>query len=62
MQGRTKNMPTKNSNGSDLVCSSSELRLDSSMADQIAGTNEFSSISLAAVITGVNGTPTCLES
>ena len=54
-------MPTKNSNGRDLVCSSSESRLDSSMADQIVGTNEFS-ISLAAVITGVNGTPTCLES
>ena len=44
-------MPTKNSNGRDLVCSSSESRLDySSMADQIVGTNEFS-ISLAAVIT-----------
>ena len=41
-------MPTKNSNGTDLVCSGS--RLDSSMADQIVGTNEFS-ISLAAVIT-----------
>ena len=44
-------MPTKNSNGRDLVYSQG----------LIVGTNEFS-ISLAAVITGVNGTPTCLES
>ena len=52
-------MPTKNSNGSDLVCSSSELRLDSSMADQIAGTNEFS-ISFGSshcIIEGSTGPP-----
>jgi hypothetical protein len=54
-------MPTKNSNGRDLVCcSSSESRLDySSMADQIAGTNEFS-ISFGSshyIIEGSTGPP-----